>query len=78
MEEIFGVAVMEPVTNLDNLEEATNPQLLEFLGQLMRDVDFDLREFQRVILNTKTYQQQASMTPPEGEDFRFLAHCYVG
>jgi hypothetical protein len=67
----FGVAVMEPVTNLDNLEEATNPQLLEFLGQLMRDVDFDLREFQRVILNTKTYQQQASMTPPEGEDFRF-------
>ena len=67
----FGVAVMEPVTNLDNLEDATNPQLLEFLGQLMRDVDFDLREFQRVILNTKTYQQQVSMTPPEGDDFRF-------
>ncbi len=67
----FGVAVMEPVTNIDNLEDATNPQLLEFLGQLMRDVDFDLREFQRVVLNTKTYQQQASMTPPEGEDFRF-------
>ena len=57
--------------NLDNLEDATNPQLLEFLGQLMRDVDFDLREFQRVVLNTKTYQQQASMTPPEGENFRF-------
>ncbi|MDO7682990.1 MAG: DUF1553 domain-containing protein, partial [Pirellulales bacterium] len=67
----FGIAVMEPVTNLDNLEEATNPQLLEFLGQLMRDVDFDLRKFQQVVLNTKTYQQQASMTPPEGEDFRF-------
>ena len=67
----FGVAVMEPVTNLDTLEDATNPQLLEFLGQLMRDVDFNLREFQRVVLNTKTYQQLASMTPPEGEDFRF-------
>jgi hypothetical protein len=67
----FGIAVMEPVTNLDNFEEATNPQLLEFLGLLMRDVDFDLRKFQRVVLNTKTYQQQASMTPPEGEDFRF-------
>ena len=67
----FGVAVMEPVTNIDTLQDATNPQLLEFLGELMRDVDFDLREFQRVVLNTKTYQQQASMTPPEGEDFRF-------
>ena len=67
----FGVAVKEPVTDLDVLEEATNPELLKFLAQLMRDVDFDLREFQRVVMNTKTYQQQVSVTPPEGEDFRF-------
>ena len=67
----FGVAVKEPVTDLDVLEDATNPELLKFLGQLMRNVDFDIREFQRVILNTNTYQQQVSVTPPEGEDFRF-------
>ncbi|MEE2676024.1 MAG: DUF1549 domain-containing protein [Planctomycetota bacterium] len=68
---LLGVAVMEPVTDLDVLEEATNPELLKFIAQVMRDVDFDLREFQRIILNTKTYQQQVSVTPPEGEDFRF-------
>lgn len=67
----FGVAVKEPVTDLDVLEDATNPELLKFLAQIMRDVDFDLREFQRVVLNTKTYQQQVSVTPPEGEAFRF-------
>ena len=67
----FGVAVKEPVTDLDALEEATNPELLKFLAQLMRDVDFDLRKFQRVILNTSAYQQKVSVTPPEGEDFRF-------
>lgn len=67
----FGVAVKEPVTDLDVLEDATNPELLRYLARLMRDVDFDLREFQRVVLNTKTYQQQVSMTPPEGEEFRF-------
>ena len=67
----FGVAVKEPVTDLDVLEEATNPELLTFLALLMRHVDFDLREFQRVILNTKTYQREVSVTPPEGEDFRF-------
>lgn len=67
----FGVAVKEPVTDLDLLQEATNPELLRILAQLMRDVDFDLREFQRVVLNTKTYQQQVSVTPPEGERFRF-------
>jgi len=67
----FGVAVKEPVTDLDVLEAATNPELLKFLAQLMRDVDFDLREFQRVVLNTKTYQRQVSVTPPEGKEFRF-------
>ena len=67
----FGVAVKEPVTDIDVLDDATNPELLKFLAQFMRDVDFDLREFQRVVLNTKTYQQQVSVTPPEGEDFRF-------
>jgi hypothetical protein len=68
---LFGVAVKEPVTDLDVLEDATNPELLRFIAQLMKDVNFDLREFQRVVLNTRAYQQQVSVTPPEGEDFRF-------
>ena len=68
---LFGVAVKEPVTDLDVLENATNPELLRYLAQLMKDVDFDLREFQRIVLNTRAYQRQVSLTPPEGEDFRF-------
>ena len=68
---LFGVAVKEPVTDLDVLEDATNRELLELISQLMKDVDFDLREFQRIVLNTKAYQQQVSLTPPKGEDFRF-------
>ena len=67
----FGVAVKEPVTDLDVLEDATNPELLRLIAQLMKDVDFDLREFQRIVLNTKAYQQQVSVMPPEGEAFRF-------
>ena len=67
----FGIAVKEPVTDLDVLENATNPELLRFIAQLMKDVDFDLRKFQRIILNTRSYQQQVSMTPLEGEAFRF-------
>lgn len=70
-QKLFGVAVKEPVTDLDVLEDATNPELLRFIAQLMKDVDFDFREFQRVVLNTRAYQQQVSVTPPEGEDFRF-------
>ena len=68
---LFGVAVKEPVTDLDVLEDATNPELLRFIAQLMKGVDFDLREFQRIVLNTRAYQQQVSVTPPAGEAFRF-------
>ena len=67
----FGVAVKEPVTDLDDLDDATNPELLRLIAQLMKDVDFDIREFQRIVLNTKAYQGQVSTTPAEGEDFRF-------
>ncbi|MDG1513988.1 MAG: DUF1549 domain-containing protein, partial [Mariniblastus sp.] len=67
----FGVAVKEPVTDLDDLDDATNPELLRLIAQLMIDVDFDIREFQRIVLNTKAYQGQVSTTPAEGEDFRF-------
>ena len=68
---LFGVGVKEPVTDLDVLEDATNPELLRLIAQLMKDVDFNLREFQRIVLNTRAYQQQVSVTPPEGEEFRF-------
>ena len=68
---LFGIAVKEPVTDLDVLESATNPELLQYIAQLMKDVDFDLRKFQRIILNTSAYQQQVSVTPLEGEAFRF-------
>lgn len=68
---LFGVAVKEPISDLDVLEEATNPELLRFIARLMKEMDFDLRGFQRVILNTRTYQRHASVTPAEGEDFRF-------
>ena len=68
---LFGVAVKEPVTDLDVMENATNPELLRYLSQLMKDINFDLRAFQRIVLNTKSYQRQVSLTPPEGENFRF-------
>ena len=67
----FGVAVQEPITDLDQKELATNPELLTFLSTVMCAVDFDLREFQRVLLRTNTYRRQACPIPDEGVPFRF-------
>ncbi len=59
----FGMAVKEPVDDIDDLSAASSPQLLAHLTQVMRAARFDLREFQRVIFNSRTYQSAASPAP---------------
>jgi hypothetical protein len=64
---IFGLAVQEPVTDLDDLSKGSNPPLLAHLTEEMKRVKFDLREFQRIVFNTQAYQRQASVTPDLGQ-----------
>ncbi len=59
----FGLAVQEPVSDIDDPRKASNPALLAHLAQIMKAGRFDLREFQRVIFNSQTYQRGASPTP---------------
>ena len=68
---LFGVAVQEPITDLDDKAQATNPKLLEYLTVLMVAENFDLRAFQRHLLNSETYQRQASPAPAQGVTYRF-------
>ncbi|MEM7809864.1 MAG: DUF1549 domain-containing protein [Planctomycetota bacterium] len=63
----FGVAVQEPVTDLDVLENASNPELLKYLADVMREVDFDLEEFQHILLSTQAYQRQAEIVSVASE-----------
>jgi Protein of unknown function (DUF1549)/Protein of unknown function (DUF1553) len=60
---VFGLAVQEPVGDLDDPRDASNPQLLAHLSTIMKAAKFDLREFQRVLFNSQTYQRAASITP---------------
>ena len=63
----FDLAVQEPVTDLDDLSKGSNPELLAALTEDMKQVNFDLREFQRIVFNTQAYQRQASLTPDLGK-----------
>ncbi|MEI6715452.1 MAG: DUF1549 domain-containing protein [Verrucomicrobiota bacterium] len=60
---LFGLAVQEPITDLDDPKLAFNPELLAYLTAEMKRVHFDLREFQRILLNTAAYQAKASVSP---------------
>ena len=63
----FGLGVIEPVNDIDDLTRASSPELLAHLTFIMKAAKFDLREVQRVIYNSKAYQATASPTPDLGK-----------
>ena len=63
----FGLGVIEPVNDIDDLTQASSPELMAHLTFVMKAAKFDLREVQRVIYNSKTYQASASATPDLGK-----------
>ncbi|MEQ8762530.1 MAG: DUF1549 domain-containing protein [Planctomycetota bacterium] len=68
----FGMGLIEPVDDFKDDTRASNPQLLIELEKLMIELDFDIKQFQRVLLNTEAYQRAASTREPaEGEDYHF-------
>jgi hypothetical protein len=60
---VFGLAVQEPVSDIDDPKKGSNPALLAHLATIVKAGRFDLREFHRVIFNSQTYQRAASVTP---------------
>jgi hypothetical protein len=62
-QKVFGLAVQEPVSDIDDPTKASNPALLAHLAKIVKAGRFDLREFQRVLFNSQTYQRAASPTP---------------
>ncbi|MEM8955922.1 MAG: DUF1549 domain-containing protein [Verrucomicrobiota bacterium] len=55
----MGLALIEPLDELTDASQATNPELMAFLEDRMRAYDFDLKRFMAMIHNTKTYQRLA-------------------
>lgn len=62
----FGLAQIEPVYNIPgHLDgQAQNYELLSFLEEMMKDLDFSVKDFFRVLYNTQTYQREAETLTP--------------
>lgn len=56
----FGAGVAEPVTNIDDPDQSANPELLKHLAEEMKRVNFDLKQFMRIVYNTRAYQSEAT------------------
>ncbi len=57
---VFGHGVFEPVDELTDVTPVSNPELLAFLEETMKALDYDLRRYQEVLYNTKAYQRAAN------------------
>lgn len=68
---VFGIAVQEPVSDIDNPSSASNPELLGLITTYMKQSKFDLREFQRILFNSAAYQRQASEMPENLSAYHF-------
>lgn len=54
---VMGVGLIEPVDDLGDNFEASNPELMNYLTRLMIDLNYDLRRYQEILYNTQTYQR---------------------
>jgi hypothetical protein len=61
----LGVGLIEPVDDIQDDSTASNPELMDFLTAEMVRLKFNLKEFQRIIYHTRTYQRQVTY---EGRD----------
>lgn len=55
----FGAGQIEPEDDMSDATVAENPALMAMLEKRIRDLDFDMKEFLRIVYNTETYQRQA-------------------
>jgi len=67
---LMRVGLVEPLDNFEDETKASNPELMELLVKLMKDVKYDMRKFQEAICNTNAYQRQTITT--EANRFKFF------
>lgn len=56
----MGVGLMEPVDDIQADTKASVPAVMKFLTEELVRLDFDMKEFMRIIYNTRTWQRQAT------------------
>lgn len=56
----FGLGLIEPVDEMTDSTVPSNNELMEYLITLMKDKQYSIKSFLRVLYNTDTYQRMAS------------------
>lgn len=64
----MGKGLIEPVDELTDQSVADDPELMEYLESMMIALDYDLKQYLRVLYNTQYFQRQAVIDNPDLTD----------
>lgn len=56
---VFGAGIIEPVDNFMDSTIPENTDLMWFMERIMVSLNYDMREFQRVLMNTRLFSRQS-------------------
>jgi tetratricopeptide (TPR) repeat protein len=70
--QLFGRGQFEPIDDITDQTVAENPELMKYLESEMVRLNFNMKEFLRILTHTETYQRQAHMELLlPGQDYHF-------
>ena len=60
----MGIGLVEPVDDIKDSVEASNPKLMAFLVAKMIESKYDTKQYLRILFNTNTYQRNVYLALP--------------
>ena len=61
----FGHGLLDPVDDWNDESKPAHPQVLAYLETAMKGVNFDLRQFSRILFRTQLFQRECDPVEPE-------------
>ncbi len=61
----FGHGLQDPVDDWNDDSKPSHPQVMAFLEEAMKAVDYDLRQFSRILYRTDLFQRESDPVEPE-------------
>lgn len=71
----FGRGLIEPIDDIRDTNPATNAILMQALVDHLRQVNYDLRQFTRTLLNSRVYQLSSLANSSNIDDYQNFSHA---
>ena len=69
----FGIGLIEPLDDMNDNTESSNPKLLAYLEKIMASVDYDVKEFMRVLYSMDLFTRESVKDDHKGVETYYFA-----